>query len=311
MKTTKARHSVLLTAVILSAGICLFCAQQQGIQAPGDDMSSEDEAFRNDLLALLDMQGGDEGAVFGEEAAPQTRPPGGEDEEDLLSLLSTLEGEESGQVTEAPTPQVSPTPAPAVDKSRRDVLVAEIRRLEALLERRSAQVDSLRRILDQRSARLAELQNELDRRRRLPAVAVAEPAPRRGGYEPILNMSGPFVEKYNLARQKFESFDYNGCIALMSELLAEQPDHPLADNAQYWIGESYYGLKQYQKALVEFQKVFAFEAKDKYDDAQLMIGLCYVRLNQLQMARSVFQEFLDTYAGSEYMSIAQRYYRSI
>ncbi len=42
-----------------------------------------------------------------------------------------------------------------------------------------------------------------------------------------------------------------------------------------------------------------------------MIGLCYVRLNQLQMARSVFQEFLDTYAGSEYMSIAQRYYRSI
>ena len=97
----------------------------------------------------------------------------------------------------------------------------------------------------------------------------------------------------------------------MNALLSEHPQSSYSDNAQYWVGESYYGMKQYQKAILEFQKVFSFTATDKYDDAQLMIGLCYVRLGQQEMARSTFGEFLQTYEGSEYRGVAQRYYQNI
>src|SRR2546422_7060560 len=37
--------------------------------------------------------------------------------------------------------------------------------------------------------------------------------------------------------------------------LARYPKHPLAGNAQYWIGEAYYVQHDYPQALVEFQKV--------------------------------------------------------
>ncbi|OPZ64053.1 MAG: Tetratricopeptide repeat protein [bacterium ADurb.Bin478] len=85
----------------------------------------------------------------------------------------------------------------------------------------------------------------------------------------------------------------------------------LADNCQYWIGESYFGLKEYQQAIMEFQKVFAYSMTDKYDDAQLMIGLSYVRSGQKEKAQKEFETFLNTYAGSEYAGVARRYYRDI
>ncbi|MDZ7316166.1 MAG: tetratricopeptide repeat protein [candidate division KSB1 bacterium] len=302
MNKMRSLRTAAKVLVICATGLFWVCAQQ-AVQAPGEDMSSEDEAFRDELLALLGEEGEGEVGTF---TPQEEQAPSGE--EDLSALLSSLEEQ-----------QVQPMPTtPAEDKTR-TALIAEIRRLEALLEKRSSQVDSLRRILDNRNARIAELQAAIaSARQAAPAYAAAplveQPSTRvvrRGGFEPLRGFSGPFVEKYNTARQKFESFDYQGCIDLMSELLASEPNHILADNAQYWIGESYYGLKQYQKALIEFQKVFSYEATDKYDDAQLMIGLCYVRMGQREQARQAFQEFLNTYAGSEYTGIAQRYLRTI
>lgn len=302
MNKMRSLRTAAKVLVICATGLFWVCAQQ-AVQAPGEDMSSEDEAFRDELLALLGEEGEGEAGTF---TPQEEQAPSGE--EDLSSLLSMLEEQEA---------QPKPT-APAEDKTR-TALIAEIRRLEALLEKRSSQVDSLRRILDNRNARIAELQAAIASARQAPtgyaaAVPAALPSTRgarTSGYEPLRGFSGPFAEKYNTARMKFESFDYQGCINIMSELLASEPNHVLADNAQYWIGESYYGLKQYQKALIEFQKVFSYEATDKYDDAQLMIGLCYVRMGQRDQARQAFQEFLNTYAGSEYTGVAQRYLRTI
>ncbi len=147
-------------------------------------------------------------------------------------------------------------------------------------------------------------------------MAASAPMPtaaqeKQGAQTTIRVAQGSYANKYNEARSEFESFNYNGCIETMDELLNENSNSPLADNAQYWIGESYFGLKQYQKAILEFQKVFSFNATDKYDDAQLMIGLCYVRLGQQEMARSTFGDFLQTYEGSEYRGVAQKYYQNI
>ena len=120
-----------------------------------------------------------------------------------------------------------------------------------------------------------------------------------------------FSANYEQGLENFYAHEYDAAIYIFNSILDTYPNHHLASNCQYWIGESYYGLKQYQKASLELQKVFAFDAPDKFDDAQLMIGLSYVRLGQSEMARSTFGEFLDTYTGSEYTSVAKRYYYNI
>lgn len=316
---------VLAALTIILLGLFMLCSQKQMVVTPGEDLSEDDAAFREELLAMLDMDEGDAAVDTSSGDAAETSS----DDADLFTLLAGLEEAESdadfveenqAEVFETAPDVSQPTAAEPTLQPDQSNLLSEVRRLEGILERRSVQVDSLRRIIDNRSVRIAELQTEIARKKSgAPAPMIAskaqpQPAARSKSpqnYQPLIGFSGPFVEKYNAARLKFESYDYQGCIDAMSELLASEPNHVLADNAQYWIGESYYGLKQYQKAIVEFQKVFAYEAADKYDDAQLMIGLSYVRLGQPQLARTSFNEFLGTYAGSEYAHIAKRYYETI
>ena len=88
------------------------------------------------------------------------------------------------------------------------------------------------------------------------------------GTGPAPVVDAGFMSAYQSARAQFERYDYNGAIESFQALLQQNPNHSMADNCQYWIGESYFGLKQYQKAIMEFQKVFAYGPADKHDDAR-------------------------------------------
>ncbi|RPH88813.1 MAG: hypothetical protein EHM72_21200, partial [Calditrichaeota bacterium] len=295
------------------------------------DLSSSDDEFRDELMSMLALSEseGTETATFTTEGEPAEEMASTEatssEQDELLAMLTELDESNTGdtfQAEEDLAETITPTGefdnnktlgesyAPLADDSERSTLISQVRELESILEKRSVQVDSLRRIIDNRNARIAELQNRTTMLAEVEPVAIQKTVQRAPEIS-LTGLSGPFVEKYNQGRLAFESYSYDGCISIMSELLGSEPSHILTDNAQYWIGESYYGLKQYQKAVLEFQKVFAYETTDKYDDAQLMIGLCQVRLNQPEVARSTFKDFLNTYMGSEYAGIAKRYYENI
>lgn len=345
MMSQKSYRPVLLALTIMLLGLFMLCAQKQVIQTPGEDMTGGDEEFREELLEMLDLANdGQDTAMFAAtDEAVQEAPSGtgaandveteegmSDDEAALMALLAGLESDDAeAEVSFEDSPPQSVQTKPVVAATAvasndfaYNELMSEVERLEMILEQRSMQADSLRRIIGNRSARIARLETDIVIKSSAAptpqyAATPAEPEPvivstkTAKTYKPIHVQSGPFADKYHEGRRQFESYNYQGCIETMSALLEENPNHPLADNAQYWIGESYYGLKQYQKAVLEFQKVFAFDKPDKFDDAQLMIGLSYVRLEQTEMARSTFGEFLDTYNGSEYTGIAKRYYYNI
>ena len=64
------------------------------------------------------------------------------------------------------------------------------------------------------------------------------------------------------------------------------PDSPLADNAQYWLGEAYYVNKSFPEALAAFQRVVdKYPQSRKLPDAMLKIGYCDYELKQWQAAR--------------------------
>lgn len=299
------------------------------------DLSEGDTTAQEFAAGDASLEQPTENNINGSSQASESQELSGDDQADLMALLAGVEEpaeneQADGGVQEDKTPvelaaatETIAEPQTQADAAAPDVqsfannglddLHREVKRLEVILEQRSEQVDSLRRIIDNRNARLADLENK-----KAAAFPMSAPAPKLAAAQekqraqtPIRVAQGSYANKYNAARSEFESFNYNGCIETMNSLLNENPNSPLADNAQYWIGESYYGLKQYQKAILEFQKVFSFNATDKYDDAQLMIGLCYVRLGQQEMAHSTFGDFLQTYQGSEYRGVAQRYYRNI
>lgn len=115
-----------------------------------------------------------------------------------------------------------------------------------------------------------------------------------------------FMEDYKDALNKFYYQRYSDAVEIFEKLISEQPKHYLAGNIQYWIGESYYALRQYKKAFNAFNMVFNTNAFDKYDDTQLKLGFCYFKMGKMRSAVGEFQNLLTYYPNSEHVTIAIR-----
>ena len=116
----------------------------------------------------------------------------------------------------------------------------------------------------------------------------------------------PFMEAYKEALNKFYYQRYQDAVDIFERLISQQPKHNLAGNIQYWIGESYYALRQYKKAFNAFNLVFNTNAFDKYDDTQLKLGFCYFKMGKMRSAVGEFQNLLTYYPNSEHVTIAIR-----
>lgn len=113
-----------------------------------------------------------------------------------------------------------------------------------------------------------------------------------------------YLAEYKAALDFFESYDYDRALPIFEKLILSNPDNELADNSQYWLGECYYGTKDYKRSLLEFEKVFTFPNNNKMDAAQLKLGICYLRLGNKKNAIEEFSRLALLYPDSEYVPIA-------
>ncbi len=116
-----------------------------------------------------------------------------------------------------------------------------------------------------------------------------------------------YEDRYNQALDLFNSQQYRQALTQFEELVGADTRNSLADNAQYWIGECYYALGDYQAAIVAFEKVFTFKQSNKNDYAQYKLGLCYYKLNNRSRAKAEFQALVDNYPDSELVQRARQY----
>ena len=105
---------------------------------------------------------------------------------------------------------------------------------------------------------------------------------------------------YDQAWKLMERRDYRGAIARFKRFLKKHSRSELADNAQYWIGESYYALKQFDQAILEFDTVRRKYPKgDKVPAALLKLGFSFAELGDKVDARLIFQDLIDMYPESQ------------
>jgi len=209
---------------------------------------------------------------------------------------------DTGQSFQSP-PEASD---PAVDENA--ALRGDVLRLENVYEEKSVFAEDLRRKVDEKNNRISTLESQIASG---AAARTVSRQPQSGAQLTDVRGDSPFINGYRNGRAQFESFKYTAAIQTFQNLLQSNSGHSLADNCQYWIGECYFGMKKYQQAIVEFQKVFMYKRIDKHDDAQLMIALAYMKNNQTEKAKGELEKFLNTYPDSEYSAIARRYYQKM
>jgi tol-pal system protein YbgF len=90
------------------------------------------------------------------------------------------------------------------------------------------------------------------------------------------------------------------------EFVRRYPSHDYADNAQYWLGESFYDRKRFSEAAAEFRTVLErFPRGNKAPDAMLKLGYCELELGQGD-GRSTLEQLERTFPQTEAARLAER-----
>lgn len=192
--------------------------------------------------------------------------------------------------------------AVAAAYEREQTMAERVRQLEAS----NAQLRQALRALQGQSRVLSARLDSLPRGRAMPSrvAASTSPSATRAATKAAVGKSDAF-NMYQGALYYYRHEQYDRALVEFDRLLQKVPMSEWSDNAQYWKGECYYGLRKYQQALIEFTKVFAFNNTGKADDAQIKIANCHIKLGERDRALTALRKLLDEYPDSEYVPTAR------
>jgi len=105
---------------------------------------------------------------------------------------------------------------------------------------------------------------------------------------------------YNQALVLFKSGETVKARDMFSKFIEQFPNDKLSVNARYWIGESFYREKNYEQAVLEFQRVITeYPGKEKVPAAMLKQGLAFKELGDTKSAKFIIKELIDKFPNAE------------
>lgn len=193
-------------------------------------------------------------------------------------------------------------------------LVSEVERLRAETAALRGEIETLRFETENSDSRQRELYVDLDRRinglesapRFAPPPAVVDAGPAS---PPAVaaRPAGSDQQNYEAALDLIEGRRYEEANRAFTAFLAAFATSPLADNAQYWLAETYYVRNQYADGLTAFRKLIeSYPQSDKVPDALLKIGFCQAELGERAAARTSLQEVMRQFPGTTAARLASQ-----
>lgn len=124
----------------------------------------------------------------------------------------------------------------------------------------------------------------------------------------------PEAEKaaYDQAFQSLKDLRYADSADQFRAFLDQYPDSDWADNAQYWLGESYYVTKNYALAIESFSQLMErYPDSPKVADAMLKLGYTHYELKQWEQAENALAGVTQQYPGTTVARLAESRLRSM
>ncbi len=122
---------------------------------------------------------------------------------------------------------------------------------------------------------------------------VHKPATAKMDYE-------TYKQHYIDALSSYQNGDFMGAIDDFEMLIRNDSQNDYADNAQYWVGECYYALDEYSRAIEAFRKVLNYADSNKADAAQFKIGYSYINSGDKVRGYNELERLLDLFPESSY-----------
>lgn len=198
-------------------------------------------------------------------------------------------------------------------------LVSEIEKLREEIRGLRGQVEVLGNNIEGVSKRQRDMYVDLDlrlRRFEQPGAAAAAPVP---GAVPVAGstdtpkiastapVSGDENETYERAQAQRRIGNYQGAISAFQGFITRFPKSSLAPRAQYWIGDSYFNLRDFKNAITSQQKLIAsYPDSSSVPDALLNLASSQLESGEVPTARKTMDGLIARYPASEAAEKARR-----
>jgi len=117
-------------------------------------------------------------------------------------------------------------------------------------------------------------------------------------------------EIYTAAIQYINQENYEAARKKLKAFLKRHPQSTRADNAQFWIAETYFRENWYEKALIEYQNVIERYPKgNKVPAAYLKQALAFEKIGDKANARLVLKELIKKYPKANEAKIARQKFK--
>jgi tol-pal system protein YbgF len=112
---------------------------------------------------------------------------------------------------------------------------------------------------------------------------------------------------YAAAKKLFDTGDYGTAREQFQKFLKENPKSEKADNAQFWIAETYYHERWYEKAILGYQEVIEkYPTGNKVASALLKQGLAFYNIDDKRNAELILKELIRKFPQSKEAEIAEK-----
>ncbi len=120
-----------------------------------------------------------------------------------------------------------------------------------------------------------------------PAAIVGAGITKGDDLAPVKTKSAE--EIYQEGQAALKAGQNDEAAALFTSLMTRYPEHKLAENAQYWLGEAYYAKKDYAKSAVTFAKGYEkYKNGNKGADNIFKLGMSFKELGKTKEACTAF-----------------------
>jgi tol-pal system protein YbgF len=118
---------------------------------------------------------------------------------------------------------------------------------------------------------------------------------------------GADIRAYDAAQEQRRIGNYQGAIIAFQNFIKQYPKSSLAPRAQYWIGDSYFNLREFKLAIAHQQTLITgFPDSPTVPDAMLNIASSQIEMGESNAGRKMLEDLVARFPFSDAADKAKR-----
>jgi len=115
------------------------------------------------------------------------------------------------------------------------------------------------------------------------------------------------TKAYDTALQAFRDKNYKESRAKFEVFIKDNPKSTLADNAQFWIAETYYAEKNYEDAILAYETMLKkYPESKKTSSALLKQSLAFIEIGDAKTGKIILKKLIEKYPDSKDAELARK-----